>query len=96
MKPYSEYKESGVDWLGDVPLGWALKRMKYESIINGEALNDKTDPDYEIEYIDIGNVTLGQIINPPEQLTFEQAPSRARRVVKKGDTIVHDFRPSVN
>lgn len=26
---YDSYKNSGVDWLGDVPKGWGIKRLKY-------------------------------------------------------------------
>ena len=28
-KPYSEYKYSGVKWLGDVPTLWSISRLKY-------------------------------------------------------------------
>lgn len=30
MKPYPVYKESGVEWLGPVPEGWEVKRLKTE------------------------------------------------------------------
>jgi len=29
LKPYSEYKDSGVDWLGDVPKEWKIDRIKW-------------------------------------------------------------------
>ena len=29
LKPYSEYKESGQEWLGDVPSHWEVRRTKY-------------------------------------------------------------------
>ena len=29
MKPYSEYKESGIEWLGKVPKHWEVVRLKY-------------------------------------------------------------------
>jgi type I restriction enzyme S subunit len=29
MKPYPKYKDSGVKWIGEVPKGWAVKRIKY-------------------------------------------------------------------
>ena len=29
LKPYPEYKESDVPWLGQIPLHWAVRRMKY-------------------------------------------------------------------
>ena len=28
LKPYSEYKESGLDWLGSIPAHWGLQRAK--------------------------------------------------------------------
>ena len=28
-KSYSEYKSSGIDWLGNVPEHWEVKRLKY-------------------------------------------------------------------
>ena len=29
FKPYPEYKDSGVEWLGEIPEGWDMKRLKY-------------------------------------------------------------------
>jgi len=26
MKPYPKYKDSGVEWIGAVPEGWAVKK----------------------------------------------------------------------
>ena len=26
--PYAAYKESGVEWLGAIPVGWEIKRLK--------------------------------------------------------------------
>ncbi|MDQ7057584.1 MAG: hypothetical protein Q9N62_03775 [Ghiorsea sp.] len=28
-KAYPEYKDSGVEWLGDVPSHWVIKKLKY-------------------------------------------------------------------
>lgn len=28
-KVYSEYKDSGVEWLGEIPINWSLKKAKY-------------------------------------------------------------------
>ena len=27
--PYSEYKDSGLEWLGEIPKNWEIKRAKY-------------------------------------------------------------------
>ena len=29
LKPYPDYKSSGVEWLGDVPTHWEVRRLKY-------------------------------------------------------------------
>jgi type I restriction enzyme S subunit len=38
FKPYPEYKDSGVEWLGEIPAHWEVKRLKYLASINNEAL----------------------------------------------------------
>lgn len=32
-KPYPQYKESGVEWVGSYPGGWALTRVKFDSYV---------------------------------------------------------------
>jgi type I restriction enzyme, S subunit len=34
MKPYPEYKESDIEWLGIIPRDWKINRLKYLSKIN--------------------------------------------------------------
>jgi len=29
FKPYPTYKDSGVEWLGGIPAGWQMKRLKF-------------------------------------------------------------------
>jgi len=41
---YPNYKPSGVEWLGEVPEHWEVKRLKYSASINDEALPETTDP----------------------------------------------------
>ena len=66
--------------------------LKHLALINERSLPDGTDPDKAIRYIDIGAVGRGKLINKPESLYFRDAPSRARRVVREGDTIVSTVR----
>jgi type I restriction enzyme S subunit len=79
-------------WLGTLPNGWLTKRLKYISTINDETLPETTDPDYEILYVDIGSVDATEGIQKKEPMIFEAAPSRARRIVRDGDTIVSTVR----
>ena len=80
-KPYPAYKPSGVDWLGEIPAHWEARRLKYLATVNDEALSETTDPDMEITYVDIGNVDSVEGITGAQDLVFEDAPSRARRIV---------------
>jgi type I restriction enzyme S subunit len=89
---YPKYKDSGVPWLGEVPEDWAVKPIKAVASINDEALPETTDQDYEMDYVDIGSVSLGAGIEKIEHFSFKEAPSRARRIVRDGDVIVSTVR----
>jgi type I restriction enzyme S subunit len=91
-KAYPRYKPSGIGWLGDVPAHWSVKRLKYSASINDEALPETTSPDFEFQYVDIGGVSATDGITATERVIFENAPSRARRRVRHGDTIVSTVR----
>lgn len=79
-------------WLGTLPNGWSAKRLKYLSTINDESLPESTDPEFEFLYVDIGSVNATEGIQKKDPLIFETAPSRARRIVRDGDTIVSTVR----
>lgn len=89
---YTRTKPSGVEWLGDVPEHWEIKRLKYTSSINDDTLSDTTPPDFEFDYVEIGSVNSVEGISKIDQVVFEKAPSRARRIVRHGDTIVSTVR----
>ena len=91
-RAYPHYRPSGSEWLGEIPEHWAVKRLKYAASINDEALPETTDPGYEFSYVDIGNVDAVNGIVAEESYLFENAPSRARRIVRDGDTIVSTVR----
>jgi type I restriction enzyme S subunit len=67
-------------------------RLKYAASINDETLSETTDVDYELQYIDIGNVNSAGEVLDIVTYTFENAPSRARRKVQHGDVIVSTVR----
>ena len=91
-KPYPAYKPFDVEWLGDIPAHWEVRRLKYLATVNDEALPETTDPGIEIAYVDIGNVDSVGGITGTEELVFEGAPSRARRIVRQGDVIISTVR----
>jgi len=92
FRPYPEYRESDIDGVCAVPAHWADKPLKYVAAVNANKFADTTDPDYELEYVDIGNVSLIEGVTSTETYHFEDAPSRARRRVQPGDTIISTVR----
>jgi type I restriction enzyme S subunit len=76
----------------DLPDTWRRKRIKYVATYNDEALSDDTDEFKDIEYIEISGVSLVGGIESTSELQFHAAPSRARRVVRSGDTLVSTVR----
>lgn len=89
---YQKYKQTRCAWLKEIPEHWGFKRLKNVASHNDEALDERTDPDLEIEYVDISSVSLVNGIEKTELMHFEKAPSRARRKVKDGDIIVSTVR----
>jgi len=68
------------------------QRVKHLASINDDLLPESTDPDREIHYLDIASVGRGSAVAEPEVLPFSSAPSRARRLVRSGDTIISTVR----
>lgn len=71
---------------------FVLKPIKRVATINDEALGETTDPDFELQYIDIGNVDSNGNVLEIATYRFEAAPSRARRIVRDGDVIISTVR----
>lgn len=89
---YSKYKDSGIEWIGEIPEHWEVRRLKFICELNSDTLPENTNPDLKIEYVDIGSVSFVNGIEKTEQFTFKSAPSRARRLAKQNDTIVSTVR----
>ncbi len=92
LNPNAKMKRSGIQWLGEIPEHWEVKRLKYVATINDEVLNENTDAECQIKYVDIGSVDKIDGIKSKEEFIFSNAPSRARRRVKDGDVIVSTVR----
>lgn len=60
LKPYTRFKLSGVDWLGDVPEGWEVKRLKEivkEPLSYGANASSEESNSYEPRYIRITDIS---------------------------------------
>ena len=72
--------------------GWQKKPLKYWVKSNEIALGSNTDSDFTFDYLDISSIGQGYVKKEPMRFTFDEAPSRARRIVRYGDTIISTVR----
>lgn len=63
-------------------------QLRRIATINRMALTDETRPEFEFLYADLAAVDLDTAVVTPRPEIFESAPSRARRMVAVGDTLV--------
>ncbi|PHI28468.1 restriction endonuclease subunit S [Budvicia aquatica] len=65
------------------------------SRIDKDNLNNKTLGSFSFKYISLSDVKVGVIAEKLECFTFENAPSRARRIIKEGDILLATVRPNL-
>lgn len=76
---------------GNIPRGWTRATIRDFSSLNSETWSRDTRP-ATINYLDLSNAKWGRI----ESISVygqREAPSRAQRVLRRGDTIVGTVRP---
>lgn len=74
-----------------IPQGWRLARIDELAEINVRSHTARCHPE-EIDYVDISSVSP-RSVNAVRHLSYDAAPSRARRIVHAGDTLVSTVRP---
>jgi type I restriction enzyme S subunit len=74
---------------------WKVVRLNEICEINRRTLSEKTDPDFNFFYLDISSVGKGKVSPPASKIRFKDAPSRARRIVRKNDILMSTVRPNL-
>ncbi len=77
--------------LGEIPSGWRDGEIQDIAELNPETWGSRNKP-LSVRYLDLSNVKHGKI-DSIEEYQWEDAPSRARRILKTGDTVVGTVRP---
>ena len=78
-----------------LPRGWQEVRLGDICDINVNSLKENTNENYQFKYIDLSSVKNGIIDFPNNYITFKNAPSRARRIIKIDDVIMATVRPNL-
>lgn len=68
---------------------WKKCKLGGHVVINSQSI-DKEYPYKEIEYLDTGSITRGKI-ESLQHFSLKDAPSRAKRIVKKNDIVIANF-----
>jgi len=74
-----------------LPEGWEETTLDAVCTVNDESWKASNHPD-EVNYVDLSNTKWG-VIESTSILAWKDAPSRARRIARPGDTIVGTVRP---
>ncbi len=77
--------------LGEIPEGWAFGTLDDLCDLNAKSWTQRNAPS-EVCYVDLANTKNG-VIEDTQYYSWENAPSRARRIAMEGDTIVGTVRP---
>lgn len=87
---YDSYKDSGVQWLGEIPSHWAVKKLKFlTSYFKGFAFKSEDFSDIGIPLIKASNVKKFSIENVESHIAFEKVQDAFDRVkLQEGDLIL--------
>ncbi len=73
---------------------WASGTLDSLMTFDDESLTCATSPDFTFDYISLDSVSRG-VLEETQRVTFRNAPSRARRVVKPNDVLFGTVRPNL-
>ncbi len=79
----------------EIPNDWDVKHFEDVADIDKESLSGSTSKDYEFQYISLSDVDSEDFKIETTKQIFASAPSRARRIVKKGDILMSTVRPNL-
>ena len=88
LNPNVEFKPSGVEWIGDIPAHWNVRRLKFLCRNSSEQTAERRPEDVYIALENIEGWT-GRLIFPEEEISFD---SQVKRFMP-GDILFGKLRP---
>lgn len=90
---YAEYKDSGIEWLGEVPEHWEVKRLKFLAHVQGGVAKGRDLGDaetIEVPFLRVANVQDGYL--DLEEIATIQIASHelARYALQPGDVLMNE------
>ena len=89
FKPYPKYKPTGVEWVGDIPEHWEVKRLK--AVVTQVDRKVETKEDLKLRFIGMEDVEpwVGRLL----ENTTETVPMGMANAFKKGNILFGKLRP---
>ncbi|MFD2989726.1 restriction endonuclease subunit S domain-containing protein [Sphingopyxis terrae] len=88
---YSSYRDSGVEWLGDVPSHWDALKVKGFAQFSGGGTPNREKPEYwngDIPWVSPKDMKQEVITSSEEQITVEGLASSATSKIEPGAVLV--------
>ena len=99
LKPYPKYKDSGIEWLGEVPEGWEVKSLRrIGKIVNGSTPDSSNEKYWDGDIIwltpdDLGKNRSKYITNSKRQITVEGYKNCSAEIVPQDSLIISTRAP---
>lgn len=92
MKPYNKYKNSNIEWIGEIPEHWQVVKLKhYTNIVTGNTPSTKEDNNFSesngVPWVKPGDLKELKPIYSSTDFLTEKGLLKAR-IVKKGATLI--------
>ena len=100
LKPYPEYKDSGVEWIGDIPVSWGIFKLKHviNEFISGGTPNSDNEKFWVqneedgVPWVAIGDMTNNEVVeDTKKKITFDGLANKKLRILKSGTLIYSIF-----
>ncbi|MFZ2864513.1 MAG: restriction endonuclease subunit S [Ignavibacteriaceae bacterium] len=78
-----------------IPKDWEVSHFENIADIDKESLNGDIPLGYEFDYISLSDIDIEHFKIKTTRLIFGNAPSRARKIVRKGDILMSTVRPNL-
>ena len=90
-KAYPAYKDSGVEWIGQVPEHWEATKLKYVAEFSGGGTPPKENPDYwngSIPWISPKDMKYEVVTDSIDHITTEGLENSATKLIDSGSVLL--------
>lgn len=91
LNPDAKMKDSGIEWLGEIPEHWEIVKLKWISKIYSGGTPDKNKEEYwngTIPWLNSGSVNQFIITQPSAFITVEGFNNSSTKWIKKGSVVI--------